>query len=623
MGNLVRLEEIKCPSCGATLTIPENNTKVVKCEYCGSEFVMNMEPQNNPPLPPNPNWVPMQPSQPSSYTISPAIVILSISLFLGFAGMLGFFRYQRAKEVRTEYAKPSISSTYTVHETKEKEFSGMLGQMASIVFGKEADSVTEEELAKIQWIADRSDMDNCYMGYSFENPLENPDAKLEWLTFPARTPTGYENLYRLTGLKRLDTNSRLSSCNLQGVPIESVTAYFDTFGKEAEALDHPASIRELTVKGSIEQLDGIEAFSNVERLSFNAGELSDVDALAALKNLRALTLVDADMISDFSVLATVSKLEELSVESESLKSIEFLQRMPQLKGLALKDGQFFDFRGMEALTHLEWLSIENCGELTDMSGVTSLLSLRELTLEKPYDCPEPSLAGLTNLERLTLKGFGSCAFLPELTGLEELVLRSCNLPPELDLSGLTKLRKLTCTTYGSDRSLNFINRIHTLEELNLGGMVTYEDISAIFALPQLRALNISGMECEIDFDKVADNPSLEILEMAGIKLYENVTIEGGYGIVSIDWDDVYLADHLDFIAHFPNLKKLDVADNKLDNIDFAAALTKLEEIDFADNYVTDMHILSELLSLRQVNCKGNPISNLRVLDEERVQVISK
>ena len=111
--------------------------------------------------------------------------------------------------------------------------------------------------------------------------------------------------------------------------------------------------------------------------------------------------------------------------------------------------------------------------------------------------------------------------------------------------------------------------------------------------------------------------------MAGIKLYENVTIEGGYGIVSIDWDDVYLADHLDFIAHFPNLKKLDVADNKLDNIDFAAALTKLEEIDFADNYVTDMHVLSELLSLRQVNCKGNPISNLRVLDEERVQVISK
>ena len=111
--------------------------------------------------------------------------------------------------------------------------------------------------------------------------------------------------------------------------------------------------------------------------------------------------------------------------------------------------------------------------------------------------------------------------------------------------------------------------------------------------------------------------------MAGIKLYENVQIEGGYGIVSIDWDDVYLADHLDFVAHFPNLKKLDVADNKLENVDFAAALMKLEEIDLSDNYVTDLHTLADLPALREVNCKGNPVSNLRVLDEERVNVISK
>ena len=74
MGNLVRLEEIKCPSCGATLTIPENSTNViikreysvVKCEYCGSEFVVNMEQENNTVPPPRPDWVPMQPVQSNS-----------------------------------------------------------------------------------------------------------------------------------------------------------------------------------------------------------------------------------------------------------------------------------------------------------------------------------------------------------------------------------------------------------------------------------------------------------------------------------------------------------------------------------------------------------------------------
>ena len=49
-----------------------------------------------------------------------------------------------------------------------------------------------------------------------------------------------------------------------------------------------SAIRALTVKGSIEQLDGIEIFSNVETLSLSAAELEDVDALAALKQLRSM-----------------------------------------------------------------------------------------------------------------------------------------------------------------------------------------------------------------------------------------------------------------------------------------------------------------------------------------------
>ncbi|EOS29205.1 hypothetical protein C804_03651 [Lachnospiraceae bacterium A4] len=623
MGNLVRLEEIKCPSCGATLKIQENNTKFIKCEYCGSEFVLNMENEpNHTAAPPEPDWVQMHPVEtaPSRVPILAIVVAAAFVISLAGVGALQTRRALRQEQKQTAYKNSYTVPSITAYE--EEAFSGMLGEMVSIVFGKESGSVTEEELAKIQWIADRNDTENCYLGYSFENPMENPDAELEWLTFPYRTSTGYENLYKFTGLKRLDTVNRLSSCNLEGLQLEGVTAYFDSFEEEAAALSDPGTIRELVVKGSIEQLDGIEAFSNVEVLSLYAGELGDVDALAALKQLRSLTLTSADAISDFSVLATAGKLEELSIDSESLKSLEFLQRMPQLKGLGLKDGEFIHLGGIEALAHLERLSIENCDELTDLSSVASLVSLRELTLDKPYKCPEPSLEELVNLQRLTLEGFDTCEFLPSLTNMEELVLRSCNLSSP-DLSGLTKLRKLTCTSYGTDRSYDFITGLATLEELNLSGVVTYEDVSGIFSLPQLKKLNISGIECEINFDKITDNPSLETLEMAGVKLYENVQIEGGYGIVSIDWDDVYLADHTDFVAHFPNLKKLDVADNKLENIDFAAALVKLEEIDLSDNYVTELHALAELPSLRQVNCKGNPVSNLRVLDEEKVHIISQ
>ncbi len=246
-----------------------------------------------------------------------------------------------------------------------------------------------------------------------------------------------------------------------------------------------------------------------------------------------------------------------------------------------------------------------------------------MSLEKPYNCEEPSLAGLTGLKRLTLDNFDSCAFLSKLTELEELTLRSCDMPSNIDLSGLTQLKRLTCTTFYQDRSLAFVKNISSLEYLNLGGMVTYEDISGIFALPNIRELKLSGMECEIDFDRVGDNSSLESLEMAGVRLYENVKVYSSGGMTSVYYDDVFLAEHLDFFEHFPSLRKLDVADNELKDLEFAGSLVNLEEIDFSENYVTDMHVLASIPSLRLVNCTGNPISNLRVLDENHVHVINE
>lgn len=363
-------------------------------------------------------------------------------------------------------------------------------------------------------------------------------------------------------------------------------------------------------------------FPNVEQLVLNAGALNDIDAVIVLQHLKSLTLNNADTVTDFAVLASVGTLEELVIDSESLKSLDFLKRMPQLKRLGLLNGAFFDLSGLEALEGLEALTIEDCDELTDMSSVTKLLTLKELSLDPPYNCPQPSLGELTNLQRLTLRRFDSCHFLSKLINLETLSLHNCTLSSNLDLSGLTRLRKLTCASHSGDMSLDFIKSLTALEEIDLGGMVTYKDISAVFALPQLKSLDISGMEGEINFDKISENPSLQTLEIAGVQLYKNARVSGGNGIVDVSWDDVYLADHMDFIAHFPNLKKLNVADNKIKDLDFAASLVNLEEIDFSDNYVSDMHVLSSMPSLRQVNCKGNPISNLRVLDETQVNIIS-
>ncbi len=651
MGDTVKITDLKCPGCGSALKMPAGGAKTVQCEYCGNEYIIDTgqgasggrrapqwESASGQGMPGGrriPQWEPA-PQEGKKESVSKGSIIGSIigvvCLFV-LVGVRTYWRAQDREAARQAAQREAVESmaasinTYNPYisdkEEEQENLSGILEQMVVTVFGKEADSVTQEELDQIQWIADRSDFENMYIGYSFENPLENPDAQLEWLTFPSGSERGYSGLYMFGGLKKLEIKGSLSQCDLQGLSLESLSASFSSLEDAARALDDPATIRQLSLGSSVKSLEGLDLFPNLESLTIDAGGMSDVNEVVALGQLKSLTLEDADAISDFAVFAAMENLEELNIESENLKALDFLKRMPQLKSLGLSDGALLTLDGIEALEGLESLSVTDCGELKNMDAVAALTGLTELSLERPYNCEEPSLAGLTGLKRLTLDNFDSCAFLSKLTGLEELTLRSCDMPSNLDLSGLTQLKRLTCTTFYQDRSLAFVKNISSLEYLNLSGMVTYEDISGIFALPGIRELKLSGIECEIDFDRVGDNPSLESLEMAGVGLYENVKVYSSGGMTSVYYDDVFLADHLDFFEHFPSLRKLDIADNELKDLEFASSLANLEEIDFSENYVTDMRVLASLPALRLVNCTGNPISNLRVLDESHVRIINQ
>lgn len=634
--NRINISEIKCPGCGSTLKMPPGGSRVVKCEYCGGEYAVNWNQGTGMPRQ-APNWRPAAPPPPSvqqNNDKNDAVVkiVLGVLLFLIFMGGMFLVNGRRkAREKEIELSEQAEAITDYGQENADEidgsvEFSGLLAELIQAAFGKDANSVTAEELSRIKWVADRSDFDYYYIGYSFEDPFENPDAEIEWLTYPddigTRYEYGYDGLCALKGLKKLETRKSLSECNLSGLKLESLTASIYSLEDAAAAVDDPSLLHELGIKNGIESLEGLELFPNVEALSIYASSLSDISAVTAMPNLKSLTLENADKLNDFAVFGSIEKLEELIIESENIKALNFVSRVPNLKSLGISDGELLDLDGLEVLESLEKLSVTDCRELKNMTAVEGLTGLKELTLEKPYDCEEPSLAGLTGLEKLTLKSFHSCGFLQNMTNLKKLTLRSCDLPSGIDLSGLTQLKELTCSTSLDERSFAFVGRITSLETVRMTGIVTYEDISGVFTLPNLKKLDLSGAECEINFGKISENTSLESLEMSGIKLYENVKVSGGGGIVYVDWDDVYLADHLDFLKSFPNLKKLDISSNEIKDLSFAESLGKLEEIDFSDNYVTELRPLSGIPSLKMVNCTGNPIGNLQALDDS-VVIINK
>ncbi len=653
----MKITELKCPACGGDLKIDKENKNFAVCEYCNTSFALEWEHEEatltgrihyevpqKPPVQKQTGW------EPYGWKRGLALGIIGVVLILALNAKGIYSRWQmehnqspaskltaedsiresireNIKETESETARDITAEIDAMLGSSDAEtetsLTGAIGAMAEAVFGKPSDEITDGELAKIQWIETDYDWDYFLVGYSFSNPFEDEDAELTWLSFSRDIPTGKECLNRFTGLKKLNTSLSIGKNSLAGLSLNSIGCYASSPAEMAELLTDTSQLKEIRLNSGVESLDGLEQFPNLESLYIDGYSLTDFSKIVSLPSLKSLTLESCDGINDFSVFRVMDSLEELDIDSENLKSLDFLSGMKSLKSLRIADAALLTLDGLEERTQLETLMLEDCDNLKNMTALESLTGLKELYIELPYNCPQPDLSGMTQLKKLGLSQFQDCSFLSGMTELVSLHLTGCELKESTSLANLTNMEELSLSTnIGRGQSLDFITHFPALKTLSLQGVTTYDDISAIFSIPTLRSLDISGMECEIAFDRLKDNPSLEELYMDGLLLYENAEVYGSDGFYSVYWDDVVLNEHTDFLAHFPSLSVLSIADNELTDIHFAENLPALEYIDLSDNFVTDLTPLSGSGGLQAVICTGNPVSNYRVLGDN-VLVISE
>lgn len=635
----MKLTELRCSACNGTLKLDETNPHIAVCEYCKSRFVVEDEGEGNVRLAAQPvkvNYVPIQPApqkKPSGW--GPYGWKRGVALVVGFFLVVGVMYGPSVKRrwdmdhgagKQTAVTDQKGGSPGTAQgadpdasgaEEEKAELTGLFADMASMATGKKADTLTDEELARFRWIEYKYSSDSVMAGYSFENPRENPDASLTWLEFDrSKTDIDMEALSRFTGLKVLSAAGYVYSGNIKGMNLESLSCYGKTLGEVAAAFEDPGQLKELRVRSGLENLEGLGVFTGLERLSVGGSDLTDIKAMANMKGIKSLTLEYCDEIKDFSVLSVMDWLEELTIESEGIKDIGFVEHMPSLSSFSLSRSQILNVDSLEGNTTLESLSLTDCDELRDLSAVSGLTGLRELTLEVPYNCPQPDLAGLTGLRSLTVDGMDTVGYLAGMGGLKNLSLEWVKIDSRAPFANLTNLKTLKCSRIPDDTSWSFVTGIPALEVLDLNGVATYEDISGLFGMPALRELYLNGVECELDFSGLAPGENLEILEMDGVKLYKNVQISGGGGIVYVDYDTVSLDENTGFLANYPGLKELSLSENMLTGVGFAASLPNLERLNISGNYVTDLKPLEGLGKLKMLNAAGNPVENYRVLSED-------
>lgn len=638
----MKITELRCPACNGTMKIDEKNQNLAVCEYCGTKYVLEREGDEARigSTPPKIQYMPETthleakhgPSGKEMAILALAAVVLvclfSVPKLLGGSGGKG--KTESADAVAAGYGagsgKTSSANQPEAEAISANSLTGTLAEAAEGIFGKPADEITEAELASVKVIGIRyanGGNDLC-IDYSREDPQENPDLALESLYFDrSSADLKFESLRCFTGLKVLSASTYMKEGALSGLHLESLSCYAESPKALAAAFDDPGELKELAITAGLDSLEGLELFTGLERLTIDGYDLTELRELAGAKSVQALTLESCDQVTDFSVLSVMTWLKELSVDSENLKALTFLSKMPELTSLELHNAGIINLSGLtDRADTLTSLVVEDCDNLKECSDLSAMTGLKSLYIEIPYNCEEPDLSGLTAMEELTLSGFDTSSFLAAMPGLKKLSLSSSAVNDQSVFNGLANLEELKCTSYSSGLDdLGFIAGLPSLKRLSLTGASTYYDISSLFNIPTLEEFYMNGMECEIDFSRLTDNPSLKVLEMDGIKLYENVKVDGGGGFLYVDWDDVVLNDHTDFLAHYQNLETLSIADNELTQVEFAAGLGSLKTLDISDNYVTDIKPLAGLNSLKTVTLTGNPVDNTRVLGE-KVRIVN-
>jgi Ca2+-binding EF-hand superfamily protein len=154
------------------------------------------------------------------------------------------------------------------------------------------------------------------------------------------------------------------------------------------------------------------------------------------------------------------------VNSNEISDLSSLSGLTSLKSLYLTSNSISDVSALSGLIELEWLSLSD-NSISDVSALSGLTNLTQLYLSSNNISDVSGLSGLTNLEWLWLRNnsISDVSALSGLIGLEELSLRNNSISDLKPLSGLTNLTYLAVYRNSSISDLSPLSGLTRLERL--------------------------------------------------------------------------------------------------------------------------------------------------------------
>lgn len=648
----MKMVEIKCPSCGGKLKVEDSQTKLITCEYCGSQFLLDDEKVQHIT---NYNIYQTTPSgkdqgNGAKIALGAGLACAGVLLaaFILSSGSGSSSGPRTAPPSIPAYTRPAgylgkegeAGEEVREGETAPKADSPLFHAMTWEMFQKEPSEISPEDLAGVRYLKVETSLETDRVWYSFDDPYSEKEPVVQTASFGAMDWEP-QDAAAFTGLVKLDLGSGLSRVRtLKGLKeLKGITAGNVEISGIKDMLDDPAQITELQLKG-ITSMEGIASFENLERLTVRDYPDTNLKQLVPLKSLNYLSLedtVDSDSIistdkdkirvKDYSAISVMGGLKSLYLNSDIIKDIGFIKGLPALEDLTLEDTAVISLASLSEVPALRSLTLLGNNKVQDFGPVGTAPGLTSLSIDKMTSQPDPDLSSLSGLERLEIKGFMSISSIRGLSSLKELSIHNCNVDQADALSSLTGVERLTFysvwNSQGNLRNLDFLKGMTGLKYADFTGNLdgtgwsgynylveVYGDVSSIFNHQGLEELYLDNSKFEINFDKIKENPSLWVLGLRNMELHKNYYVESYGGMTSVWYDDVKLGEHMDILSRFPNLEELYLDSNELADLNFAAGLKNLKRLSLKDNYITDLAPLKQAEFLEYLDIRDNPVGEV-------------
>lgn len=596
----MKIIELKCPNCGAKLDKLDKQNAI--CNHCGSVFVIkDIQKEQKKDV----NADGGLQNRIFAWVLVMGIVVVGIFFFL-------LSPQPKAEESRVVSEKVAITEG-------EFQWSPFFEKFLEEVYGLPVEKISAKQLEEMTHLKIFYEKDCWVAEYRME------DGEIQSLEFSGELTVDYGDAGKLTGLKSLDVG-RNDFAEGELTKLENLSEIWCSNTPE-ELMQIVSEPEKLTTMGCYwtSTVAMVDRFVNLEHLYIKSpgltDKLTDISALSALKNLKRLELIDCDSVTDFGVLFSLTGLEELTIDSEGLKEISFVEKMQSLYRLKIESSIMLNVSPLQGKTSLRELALIDNYDVTDYDALSSLTGLEKLELELCRVSYMPDMSGLKKLKDLIVRGAEDISFLKDIPQLKSLYIANCDCSAYGVLAALQELEDLKMSgVYGNISSLDVLLEMKMLKSLDISGMSLYGNVQNIFGIPSLEKLDISDCSFGLDFETMPSNDNLRILYMDRMELWENIQVSYDGMITYLDYEDVLLSDHIDFLDKFPNLEELYMQDDKITDVIFAEKLPNLTKLDITGNYVTDMRPLSNLEHLEIVWCGENSISQGMDLGEDVIVV---